>query len=116
MNQLIEVALYSPDEWDTFQISLALVPGGHSAHLICMSLSLIIPSLKFLWNAYRPLIGMGDTAEQDKLRCNLQYHLANPQPALLVEKNIHADQSHFKSMMSISGNIYSCQFHHIAFL
>lgn len=86
----MEIALYSPDERDTFQISLALVPGGHSAHL-CMSLSLIIPSLNCLWSAYRPLIGMGDAAEQDKLRCDLQYHPANPQPALLMEKKIHAD-------------------------
>lgn len=49
MRAMMEIVLYNPDDQDTFQISLALVPDRHSAHLIGMSPSLIVPSLKCLW-------------------------------------------------------------------
>lgn len=55
------MALYSLDEQDTCQISLALGPGGHSVHLIGMSPSLIIPPLKRLLSAERMLLGARDT-------------------------------------------------------
>lgn len=46
---MMEIALCSPDEQDIFQISLALVPDGHRAHLIGVSPSLIVPPLRGLW-------------------------------------------------------------------
>lgn len=89
------MAVHSLDEHCDFQISLAVVPGGHGICLIGITLSLIVPSLKHLLSTCRILIGAGNTDEQDKLRCDTITGQALTCYSWWRNRDIHVDQSHW---------------------